>query len=208
MLVGTGSHALVRAPKGALFNLYHVLFRKPGTSSIGAPRLDPRNLRRGWASRAARPSETPQRLPSETDRSDRGRRSPLVCHFRPTTGARQQRGSRSQRGVRGGSPTCAPGASGDATFPQWLEVDLCGELNPLPRLFGSSLRPRMLAVRRCEEPIVSRSRHRATARASKWSPFSREIDDRDIQYYEVFDPRAQGQIVIRQRLRRDCRRTR
>jgi hypothetical protein len=194
MLVGTGHHALVRGPKGALFNLYHVLFRN-GNKFDRRLALDPATFEESGRLTLHGPSETPQRLPSETDRPDRDGDLdwlPLSTN-KPVRASSEAPGRNADYAVDHYVRTWWQ--AGDLSFPQWLEVDLCGALTVRAfRIIFAPTHARGQALRGAYRFKIEASRDGASFEVLHDS--ADRSDDRDIQYYEVVPTLARKVRIV------------
>jgi hypothetical protein len=182
LLDGPGHHAIVRGPGGALFNLYHVLFRNEGRFDRRLA-LDPVSFDERGRLLLHGPSETPCRVPGSAAAVAGG-----DLGWRPLATDKPARASSEAPG-RGAAYAVDPSVrtwwqAADAVFPQWLEVDLAGEMcvRAFRIIFAPTHAPGCAlggAYRYTFEGSLDSAGYRVLFDGRSGS------DDRDVQYHEL-----------------------
>jgi hypothetical protein len=190
MLVGTGHHALVRGPEGALYNFYHVLFHN-GSRFDRRLALDRARFDDQGRLVLLGPSETPQPLPSDED----GARSlgwlPL-CTSKPVQASSAAPGRGAEYAVDHYVRTWWQAV--DATWPQWLEVDLLGSF--VLRAFRVIFAPTQARGEVLRGAYAYRIEASEDGKRFETIFQSPEGDDRDIHYYELAGSRARKVKIV------------
>jgi hypothetical protein len=179
LLVGTGHHALVRGPKGGLYNFYHVLFRN-GSRFDRRLALDRADFDDEGHLVLAGPSETPQPFPDEEPGAARDLGWLPLCTDKPVRASSAAPGRDPEHAVDQYVRTWWQAA--DASWPQWLEVDLLGSfvLRAFRVIFAPTQARGVVLRGSCAYRIE------ASADGARFDTIFEVApgDDRDIQYYE------------------------